>query len=73
MGLSLRGAKLKKKMENLASMRAMVWRVRGVIVEGPSTNRAQTALAPIRGLKLGELDGAGRCQFSTKPYPLGAE
>lgn len=46
---------------------------KGVIVEGPSTNRAQTALAPIRGLKLGEWDGAGRCQFSTKPYPLGAE
>lgn len=46
---------------------------KGVIVEGPSTNRAQTALAPIRGLKLGEWYGAGRCQFSTKPYPLGAE
>lgn len=46
---------------------------KGVIVEGPSTNRAQTALAPIRGLKLGEWVGAGRCQLSTKPYPLGAE
>lgn len=47
--------------------------VRRVIVVGPSTNRAQTALAPIRGLKLREWVGAVRCQFSTKPYPLGAE